>query len=99
LEARIMLGRTAWQALGVAGAFCLALPVMAAEGERKGPNAEKQFQKKDVDGDGLLSLEEFKAGMPEKMVTRADVRFKKLDTNGDGKLTLEEFRAGMQPKK
>jgi hypothetical protein len=94
-----MLGKIAWRALGVAGAFCLALPVMAAEGERKGPNAEKQFQKKDLDGDGLLSLEEFKAGMPEKMGTRADVRFKNLDTNGDGKLSLEEFRAGMQRKK
>lgn len=69
-----------------------------AKGQGKRPDPAKIFQKRDADGDGSLSLEEFKTGMPEKAVARADVRFKKLDTSGDGKLSLEEFKAGMQPR-
>jgi Ca2+-binding EF-hand superfamily protein len=68
------------------------------KGQRKKPDAAKIFQKRDANGDGSLSLDEFKTGMPEKAVARADVRFKKLDTSGDGKLSLEEFKAGMQPR-
>lgn len=82
---------------------CCLVPAAAfaqkgAKGQGKRPDPAKIFQKRDADGDGSLTLEEFKTGMPEKAVARADVRFKKLDTNGDGKLSLEEFKAGMQPR-
>ena len=93
-----MLRRTGWRVVCAAVACCLAVPAVAADGDKKGPNPEKVFQKKDANSDGSLSLEEFKAGMPEKALTRADARFKKLDANSDGKLSLEEFKAGMKPK-
>lgn len=70
----------------------------AAEGDKKRPDPEQVFKRKDADADGSLSLEEFKKGMPEKALARADERFKKLDTSGDGKLSLDEFKAGMKVK-
>jgi len=63
---------------------------------KKAPNPEKVFAKKDADGDGRLSLDEFKSGMKEEAAAKAGGRFKKLDTNGDGALSLEEFTAGMK---
>lgn len=71
---------------------------LAAEGEKKRPDPEQIFKRKDADADGSLSLEEYKKGLPEKALARADERFKKLDTSGDGKLSLDEFKAGMKPK-
>lgn len=38
---------------------------------------------KDRDGDGRVSLEEYKLD--------AESRFKKLDSNGDGRLSLDEM--------
>jgi hypothetical protein len=77
---------------------CCVSAALAADGERKRPDPEQIFKKKDANGDGALSLEEYKAGMPEKALTRADGRFKKLDSSGDGKLSLDELKAGMKPK-
>jgi Ca2+-binding EF-hand superfamily protein len=77
-------------------ACCCLSAAVAAEGEKKRPDPEQIFKQRDADGDGSLSLEEFKVGMPEKALARADTRFKKLDTSGDGKLSLEEFKVGMQ---
>ena len=86
-------------------AVCLLPGIALAAKEKKAagkqPNPAKVFSKKDADGDGKLSLDEFKSGMPERALTKADARFKKLDTNGDDSLSLEEFEAGMKdrPKK
>lgn len=86
-------------------AVCLLPGVAHAEqGKKAGgkrPDPAKVFSKKDVDADGKLTLDEYKAGMPEKALVKADGRFKKLDTDGDGRLTLDEFQAGMKdrPKK
>lgn len=79
----------------------LAFAQKGEKGQGKRPDPAKVFSRKDADGDGKLSLDEFKAGMPEKALAKADNRFKKLDTNGDGSLSLEEFEAGMKdrPKK
>lgn len=86
-------------------AVCLLPGVaLAEEGKKaagKRPDPAKVFSKKDTDSDGKLTLDEFKAGMPEKALVKADGRFKKLDTDGDGSLSLDEFQAGMKdrPKK
>lgn len=80
-------------------AFGCMAPALSADGEKKAPNPEKAFAKKDANSDGSLTLEEFKAGLKDKALNTADKRFKKLDSNGDSKLTLEEFKAGIPAKK
>jgi len=74
-------------------------PALSADGEKKAPNPEKVFAKKDANSDGSLSLEEYKTGLKDKALASADKRFKKIDSNGDGKLSLDEFKAGMPAKK
>jgi hypothetical protein len=69
------------------------------EGKHQRPSPEEIFKKLDTDGDGFLSLEEFKAGPRwQNDQAKAEEVFKKLDTNGDGKLSLEEFKAGHPPR-
>ena len=59
--------------------------------------ADKAFKKLDKDGNGSISLEEYKAlakgddGKAEKL----EKKFKKLDTDGNGSLSPEEFAKGM----
>lgn len=43
----------------------------------------------DEDGDGKITLEEFRGGHEE--------RFVEIDANGDGKVTIEEFQAAPKP--
>jgi Ca2+-binding EF-hand superfamily protein len=84
--------------IAISGCFLLSTAVVAADKADGKRDPEKMFKKKDADGNGSLSLEEFKTGMPEKALPKADARFKKLDTNGDGQLSLDEFKAGMGKK-
>jgi Ca2+-binding EF-hand superfamily protein len=72
------------------------LTTLAADAPKKERDPAKFFQKKDANGDGFLTLEEFKAGMPEKAAEKAGARFAKLDANGDAKVSLDEFKAGME---
>ena len=82
----------------------LALPAFADHHEKDGdkkkpakkrPAPEAIFKKKDTNGDGFLSKEEFTAKMknPEK----AAKSFDRKDKDSDGKLSLEEFKP--KPKK
>lgn len=79
-------------------ACACAVTTLAADEPKKDRDPAKFFEKKDANGDGLLSLEEFKTGMPEKVANKADARFKKLDTSGDGRVSREEFVAGMKDR-
>ncbi len=67
----------------------------AEEKAKKKPDPAKMFEKKDADGDGALTLDEFKKGMKDKQLEGAEKRFKRLDADGDGKITLEEMKAGL----
>lgn len=72
-----------------------AFSVTAAEekaDEKTAPDLAKMFAQRDANGDGSLSLDEFKAGLKDKALENADKKFKKLDTDGDGKLSLDEFK-------
>jgi Ca2+-binding EF-hand superfamily protein len=70
----------------------------AAAADKPAPDFEKVFKRKDANGDGKLTIDEFKTGMKDKALANADKRFKRVDANGDGAVSLDEFKAGMQPK-
>lgn len=56
-------------------------------------NAAKIFAKKDKNGDGKLTPDEFKSGLPDERAANADKHFKTMDANGDGVVDLKEFTA------
>lgn len=80
--------------VGLVGAA--ALPVSAAEKEKKPRDPAKIFSRRDADGDGKVTLEEFKAGMKEPALAKAEQRFKKIDADGNGTVSLEEFTEAMK---
>jgi Ca2+-binding EF-hand superfamily protein len=83
----------------VAAAVCsCGVTSFAADAAKKERDPAKFFDKKDANGDGFLSLDEFKAGMPEKAAAKADQRFQKVDANGDGKVSRDELNAGMEKR-
>ena len=84
-------------ALAFIGGASLAVPALRAEDVKKEPDWNKAFARRDGNGDGKLTLIEFKSGLKDKALETADARFKKLDTDGDGSLTLEEFKTRPQP--
>lgn len=71
----------------------------AADKPQGKPDPAKVFARKDADGDGGLTLEEFKTGLKDKALASADKRFGRLDKDGDGKVSLAEFEAGMNRQK
>lgn len=83
---------------GLAIGFSTLSSASAAD-PKKPADPEKVFKRKDANGDGALSLDEFKAGMKPEAVDKADRRFKKIDSNGDGKLSFDEFKAGLPKPK
>ena len=58
-----------------------AVPVAIAKGHGGG-HGERMFEKKDVNGDGVISKDEF--------MTSAEEMFGKLDADGNGEVTKEE---------
>jgi hypothetical protein len=62
-------------------------------GKGKRPNAERIFKRLDTNGDGSLSLEEFKAGpRAQKNPEKAEQIFAKMDSDSSGGVSLEEFK-------
>jgi hypothetical protein len=90
------------------GVFVLAvatalapLPVLAHEGPgghgRFGQAMQAElpalFAQADANGDGSLSLDEFKTFKQLVAEKRTELMFQHLDANGDGKVTLDEINA------
>lgn len=82
-------------ALGVY-AISMALPSFAEE-----KPVPEEFSKIDTDGDGKLSMEEFKKAFPGKPGDDTNERFKHADTNNDKYLSPDELNAahGTAPEK
>jgi Ca2+-binding EF-hand superfamily protein len=68
-----------------------------AEGEKKPVDLAAVFAKKDADGNGKVTKEEFLKGA--KDATKAEAQFTKKDKDKDGSLTKEEFTAAGGKKK
>ncbi len=69
----------------------------AGKAGRKPQDRAALFARRDKDGDGRLTREEFLAGQPDP--DEAPKRFARFDTDGDGYLSRDEFiRAGAKPK-
>ena len=57
--------------------------------KKTAPDRAAAFARMDTNHDGVLTLDEYTAGM--KDASNLEQRFKNFDKNGDGKLTREEF--------
>jgi Ca2+-binding EF-hand superfamily protein len=60
---------------------------VAVMAERMGRRADRMLERRDVNGDGSLSLEEMGKGP-------AEMNFSRFDTDGDGMISKEELEAG-----
>jgi Ca2+-binding EF-hand superfamily protein len=72
----------------------LALGTFAVNAQEKGKgkaDPAAMFKKKDSNGDGKLSKEEFTKGA--KDAAKAETAFGKLDKDKSGDLSMEEFKA------
>ncbi|MEI8242447.1 MAG: EF-hand domain-containing protein [bacterium] len=80
-------------------------PAKADQPKRQGqPPPEEMYKKIDTNGDGQISLDEFKASMAERAKSRPNAReipvemvekrFKALDADSNGSVSLEEFKKG-----
>jgi len=98
-------------AIALIGLTCASLawadsPPAPPPAQHQPPSPEEMFKKFDTNHDGVLSLDEFKAGhenmramQEERMKEHAEMRgqhmedrFKQLDKNGDGVLTKDEVK-------
>lgn len=69
----------------------------AAKGEKKPVDMEAMFKKKDANGDGKISKEEYTKGA--KDAAKSEAQFATKDKDKDGNLTKEEFMAKGGKKK
>lgn len=68
----------------------LVSPLAAADKPEK-PKADPEavFKRLDKDGNGSLSLEEFRG---KRDAAKAEAAFKRMDKDGNGSISLEEFK-------
>ena len=62
-----------------------------APAKKAAPDRAAAFARMDINRDGVLTLDEYVAGL--KGAPNLEPRFKGFDKNGDGKLSREEFVA------
>ena len=95
----VSLSRVASRSLLVAAAVACSGPDLAvAQGGKPKGDPEQTFKRRDADGDGFLTEDEFlAAAKDEERKSKMKKRFAKIDVNGDGKLSLDEFKAGVKP--
>lgn len=92
--------------------FAMALSAVQAEGRKGGPrpgkgpgghhhpSPEEIIKRLDTDGDGTLSLDEFKAGkLAQKNPERAEDHFKKVDADGNGFVTPDELKTAWKERR
>ncbi|MCB1651771.1 MAG: EF-hand domain-containing protein [Alphaproteobacteria bacterium] len=82
---KLLMLSAALMTLGAASAMAQPAP---GEGPMHGGMKHEKgqmFQKHDLDGDGVVSKEEF--------LKQAEEKFAKIDTNGDGVISKEEAQA------
>src|ERR1700761_4920141 len=71
--------------------FCACASGAAADGAVDMERAQQLFKNFDTNGDGGISLEEYRAGMGANMSElRLEKVFKEKDRDGDGQLNLNE---------
>ncbi len=81
------------------GSLTLVLAAGSLAVAQDAGKAEEAFKKIDKNGDGKLTLDEFKDGKEGKKLEGAEKRFKAMDKDSDGSVSLEEFKAGFTKKK
>ncbi len=67
------------------GAGMFVAPAAFADHHKGGDKAGKMFEKHDINGDGVISKDEFMKG--------AEERFAKMDTDGNGEVSKDEAKA------
>lgn len=77
--------------------FCLGLFTFSLAGfaQQDQPNFEKMLKRFDADGNGTISLEEFKSAKRknEVPVERLEKNYARMDADKNGAVTLEELKA------
>lgn len=81
----------------LAGTFAPTADAADKGGKKRDPEAV--FKKLDKDGNGMLTLDEYKGKAEGKKADAAEKRFKKLDKDENGSVSLDEFKAGVPKKK
>jgi Ca2+-binding EF-hand superfamily protein len=60
--------------------------------------AKSRFSKMDTDGNGTVTMNEFRAYVDQRKEEQREARFKKLDTNSDGQISKDEYLSYKQQK-
>jgi Ca2+-binding EF-hand superfamily protein len=84
---------------GAMALFTIAslLPVSVEAQTKPKADPEQTFKRRDANGDGFLSEDEFvSAAKDQDRKEKMKRRFTKLDANGDGKISFDEFKASLK---